>query len=286
MAELTCRCLARAPDWLTRAYLSVSRIVEGSHSLARPEAALDAAGDNYRVRRIDRSMFMARPFTKEDGAWIRRYWVGDPAGDNPPLWEIIAEGSTWIFGTDLRTNAHDVIRDTNPGSLPVLELSRVTAEMGFTLGHCAPLVSPPEAAQGTRRSVEYFMDFHEAETPHFLEALGPMKARRILRNSTRKPSSRTVPSPRISGTASSHSTCLPEFPGSFRSRSASAREICSFGGEANKKSVPLTLPGLPQCDGWCSCVARRSTGARTHFSIPDSGRSYARVISAFALASG
>jgi hypothetical protein len=115
---------------------------------------------------IDKHMWRREPFSQEDEEWIRRYWSGQTA-TNAPLWEILAEGSLWVFGTELRTRAHDLIAEAQPTSLPMLELARVAAAVDSSLGHCTPLVGGMEI----RRFLQYFMDMRDAHNPDFLARL-------------------------------------------------------------------------------------------------------------------
>jgi hypothetical protein len=115
---------------------------------------------------IDRYMWVQVPFGHGDEDWIRRYWAGE-ALTSSPLWEILAEGSFWVFGVELRTGAHDALADVQPGALPMLELARVAAELESTLGHCAPFVGRSEG----RHSLRYLIDMQDATSAEFLTKL-------------------------------------------------------------------------------------------------------------------
>jgi hypothetical protein len=111
-------------------------------------------------------MWRETPFDREDEAWIRRYWGSEPATDKP-LWEVLAEGEFWIWGTQTRELAHDTIAKQQPRALGMLELARVAADIDSTLGHCTPLVSD----QGVKQTLRYFIDFRDATNPEFLVRL-------------------------------------------------------------------------------------------------------------------
>jgi hypothetical protein len=115
---------------------------------------------------IEEYMWIDRPFQEEDIVWIRKYWSGE-AMNEFPLWEVVAEGSLWVFGTEVRSRAHDSIAKEQPESLGMLELSRVAADLDSNLGHCAPLV----ANVGSHWLVEYFMDMRDATNVRFLDSL-------------------------------------------------------------------------------------------------------------------
>ncbi len=114
---------------------------------------------------IDEHMFGPEMFTHEDDAWIRQYWAGDACPGGEPLGEILVEGSGWILGTDVRERAYDSIAREQPGSLAMLELARVAAALGSTLGHCAPLV---HVVERRRASLQYVMDYRDATDEAFL----------------------------------------------------------------------------------------------------------------------
>ena len=65
--------------------------------------------------------------------------------------------------------AYDVIKNEHPRTLGLLELSRVAATMGYSLGHCFPYAT---SENGINCTLKYYIDFRDGDNPDFLEALG------------------------------------------------------------------------------------------------------------------
>lgn len=99
--------------------------------------------------------------------WMKQYWLGEPMPGDEPIWETIVEGRVFVLGTELRRRAFDVVQKSFPESLGLLEISRAAAWVDSDLGNIsASLVSEEENV-----SVQYFMDFRDANDPEFLRCL-------------------------------------------------------------------------------------------------------------------
>lgn len=106
-------------------------------------------------------------FGEGPGDWIERYVAGEAYND-APLWEHVVEGTAFVYGTELRQRAYSTVRRTWPESLALLELGRIAAELGSSLGR---VVGLPVSAGGRNLRVRYILDMVEAEQPEFLSRL-------------------------------------------------------------------------------------------------------------------
>jgi hypothetical protein len=96
--------------------------------------------------------------------WMDAYLGGKPSGVSP-IWESLIDGRAWIFGTELREAAYEVVKATWPESLALLELSRIGAWVGSDLG----LITALAVREHEDVLVTYRMNFADANDPEFLE---------------------------------------------------------------------------------------------------------------------
>jgi hypothetical protein len=97
---------------------------------------------------------------------MSNYLAGTPLGPEP-LWELVVDGRAYIYGTELRKAAYEVVKDVWPESLALLELARLGVELGSDLG----LTSAMVVSDQERRRVAYVMNFEDATNPQFLKRL-------------------------------------------------------------------------------------------------------------------
>lgn len=100
----------------------------------------------------------------EDRSWMLPYLRGEASGDSP-VWELLVDGRAVVFGTALRERAYEVVKRTWPGSLALLELSRVAVDLQSDLGLIAPMI----LGEGSNRRVDFAMNFRDATDASFLE---------------------------------------------------------------------------------------------------------------------
>jgi hypothetical protein len=107
--------------------------------------------------------------------WMRAYLAGDPA-DASPIWELLVDGRAWIYGTELRQAAYEVVKATWPASLALLELARIAAWVDSDLG----LISALAVREGDEIVIKYGMKFDDANNPEFLKrAFAPNVERNV-----------------------------------------------------------------------------------------------------------
>jgi hypothetical protein len=106
------------------------------------------------------------------GEWPHLYWSGEPAPDGPPIWESLIEGELNVLGTDIRERAYALIKKFFPDSLMLLEISRLAAWVGSTLGNVAAFLLKPE---NSHVRCTYLMDMRDANRPILLEGIDRLK---------------------------------------------------------------------------------------------------------------
>jgi hypothetical protein len=84
------------------------------------------------------------------------------------MWELVVDGRAFVFGTELREQAYEIVKATWPSSLGALELARLGVELGSDLG----LITALAVGDAKRVRVDYYMNFVDAEDPDFLTRLG------------------------------------------------------------------------------------------------------------------
>ncbi len=102
-----------------------------------------------------------------DLSWMDAYLGGDPSGPQP-MWELVVDGRAFVFGTELREQAYEVVKATWPRSLGALELARLGVELGSDLG----LITALAVGDSKLVRVDYYLNFVDAEDPDFLRRLG------------------------------------------------------------------------------------------------------------------
>lgn len=104
---------------------------------------------------------------REEQGWIASYWLGEPYPRADPIWEIIVDGRVTIYGSNLRSRAYDVVRETWPNTLTFLEVARIAACLGHDLGHLSGILMKKRNTY----KIDYVMDMREADDANFLEEL-------------------------------------------------------------------------------------------------------------------
>ncbi len=99
--------------------------------------------------------------------WIHSYWRGEPCpGFDEPLWELLVIARGIIYNNELRMQAYENIKNSNPTTiLPLLEEARIAAYLGSDLGHCSPYIIKKSE---TKYQVVDIMDMKDAENPIYL----------------------------------------------------------------------------------------------------------------------
>lgn len=165
---------------------SVSRL-EGYFVFGDEEAAIRAAGrwdgsfraeflsevgidTSARVSRYD-SDWITEDFETDPNSWASAYFKGEPRGDDP-LWEFVVSGRGVVYGTDLRERAYETVRRTWPDSLAALEIGRLAAAVGSSVGRIVALPLQHDGGVWIR----YAMDMVEANEPSLIERLAELRA--------------------------------------------------------------------------------------------------------------
>ena len=74
------------------------------------------------------------PTNESDTEWIYKYWRGETT-ERSPLWELLVKGKAQsVVGTGLRNRAYEAIRNKQPRTLGLLEISRVGWELDSHFG--------------------------------------------------------------------------------------------------------------------------------------------------------
>lgn len=100
--------------------------------------------------------------------WIHKYWRGETTGRSP-LWELLVKGKAKVLGTELRSRAYETIRNRQPRTLGLLEISRVGWELGSHYGHIvAWLVENPSESYF---EIQYAYDERDKDNEDFIKKL-------------------------------------------------------------------------------------------------------------------
>lgn len=120
-----------------------------------------------KVTRVD-SKWISNHLSKVgDTEWMRKYWSGVPY-DNNPHWELLVKGKLVITDDNAIKLAYETVKRLWPRSLPLLELSRISALIGSELGHCVPVILKlSENDFGLR----HIINLEDAKNDEFLERL-------------------------------------------------------------------------------------------------------------------
>jgi hypothetical protein len=126
--------------------------------------------------RVD-SEWITSEFRDPDPDWMRAYWRGVPNGSQP-IWEVLAEGAGLLWGTEVRRRAWDRCSAMFPDSLLLLDVCRISQELGeFNFGRTVPIVMRADAGQ---LRLDYIIDFRDAHNEQMLNGLrdyrGPRNA--------------------------------------------------------------------------------------------------------------
>lgn len=135
-----------------KSYFKLENLAEINLSEARGHDILDSNWITY-----------SRGANLDPGEWMESYWLGRPYPREEPVWETIVEGRATVLGTELRTQAYDVVKARWPGSLAILELSRLAALAGSDLGSIHAFLSD----SGNHYSLDYYMNLEELDKPEF-----------------------------------------------------------------------------------------------------------------------
>lgn len=74
--------------------------------------------------------------------WKEKYWAGEPCPEYEPIWETLSQGRALIQTNELRQRAFELtIQNNFPKSLPLMEISRIAATLGYDLGAITPWIS-------------------------------------------------------------------------------------------------------------------------------------------------
>lgn len=103
----------------------------------------------------------------KDCEWIHEYWSGKPYSKNPK-WEFITNGRAVVYGTSVRKKAYETVKRQKEESLPLLELSRVAADLGFDVGHIIPWI---QKVAERKFKLSYIVNMEDAKNKDFLEKL-------------------------------------------------------------------------------------------------------------------
>ena len=99
--------------------------------------------------------------------WMLRYWQGEPYPDAAPVWETLVRGKVVVLGTGLRERAYQVVKAHWPGSLMLLEVSRLGAWIGSDIGSIGVFM-----AEGPRDyEFKFLLNMCDAGDERFLERL-------------------------------------------------------------------------------------------------------------------
>lgn len=167
----------------------VSRLT-GLYVFDTPESALAAAGEwdgHIDLEKLTDVGISAAPNrTRVDANWItwmlrereaqnpewrhgiHPYWSSEPCPFFPEaIWEVLVDGAVTVWGTRLRKQAYDLIRQEWPMSLALLEQSRLAAALGSDLGHISALIT----AEKGYPLMSFHMDMRDARNREYTDRL-------------------------------------------------------------------------------------------------------------------
>lgn len=118
-----------------------------------------------RVSTYDADWITVAGASMPDGA-ASTYSRGLTRTSSPHL-EYLVSGRVVVLGTELRTKARDVVEAYWPEAVALLEIARLGAELGSSIGYIAahPFVVGPEV------QIRHILDMRDAENNDFLRAL-------------------------------------------------------------------------------------------------------------------
>jgi hypothetical protein len=117
--------------------------------------AIAPADRNYRRQEYDSNWIT--DFDSLPPATARKYWNGEQT--KSPQIECLLTGRFFILGTAVRQRAYETIKKTNPGSLALLELSRLAVEFSSDLGSSSPWI----VREGENITATYVIRYSEEE---------------------------------------------------------------------------------------------------------------------------
>ena len=105
-----------------------------------------------------------------DDSWMHYYWKGEVCPDfSEPIWELLIVARGFVYNNELRERSYEKIkRENKPSVLPLLEISRLAALLGFDLGHICPYVIKKS---NQKYEVIDIIDMRDAENSYFLQKL-------------------------------------------------------------------------------------------------------------------
>lgn len=120
-----------------------------------------------KVTRVD-SKWITNYLSKvSDTKWMRKYWSGEPYNAEPH-WELLVKGKLVITDSNAIEKSYETVKRLWPRSLPLLELSRISALIGSELGHCAPIILK---LSENNFGLRYIINMEDAKNDEFLERL-------------------------------------------------------------------------------------------------------------------
>lgn len=103
--------------------------------------------------------------------WMHLYWQGKICPlEKSPRWELLVVARASVLNNELRNQAYENLKQKSKITvLPFLELSRLSAYIGFDLGHITPYI---QHVSTNRFKVVDCVDMRDANNPVFLDELG------------------------------------------------------------------------------------------------------------------
>ncbi len=106
-------------------------------------------------------------YSLRNDSWIDKYWSGQPYPEKEPIWESLYAEEMIVLGTELRERAYERVKNEFPDCLALLEIARISALLGSTLGLINGFIS--NTSDGAE--LKYCMDMQDAENLNFLKEL-------------------------------------------------------------------------------------------------------------------
>ena len=125
--------------------------------------------DGAKVTKVDSNWItdnLNKPSVSNE--WMYLYWQGNASNNHRPIWELLVSGRMKVLRDDLRERAAKTLLSRFPESERLLQLSKISADLGSDLGHIF--------AQGFSQShnemvVSYLMNFEDADNRNFIDKL-------------------------------------------------------------------------------------------------------------------
>lgn len=147
----------------------------GGHFQPKYLAELNLGESGCRRDRLDANWitFAARDAagSSTDRSWIPEYWSGEPYPKEEPMWETLVDGRMIVLGTAIRQRAHGNIKSEFSESLTLLEIARQAAWVGSDFGSITAFLRNDKK----EISLEYLMNWLDADNPDFLKKLEELK---------------------------------------------------------------------------------------------------------------